>query len=541
MPPRSRPRSRSSGGRHARKAPFPFGTLVLVLIVLIGAAVVWKTDVLGEIFGGSSKGKQHRGAGSPQPASPSVTESTAPGDRSPTPGQSHTPKPAVSTPGPINTKFPGLTTFRGNATRSYYGEGPVPKHPVVLWQYPTDSALCGTSSASGITKQWCGTGWTGQPNVIQHDDGTIEVREGAYDYHYHFLDGLTGEHVHPDFITGDLAKGSATSDPDGFPLYYGGSRDNFLRVIALDRPQPTQLWSVNSETSVPNPIWNSDWDGAPLIVGDYLLEGGENSWFYVIRLNRHYDSKGLVQVDPKIVMTVPGWDDQLLRDLPDDEISIENSVAFDADRGVVYFSNSGGLVQGWDISDILKGGTHYERVFRFWDGDDTDATVVLDEEGDLYVGVEYQRKNARDAQVGQIIKLDPSKPDDPLVWSVDATQIGFEDAGGTWGTPALYGNMVFDTTAAGHLLGIDKRTGKVWWSLDITPPSIASPVPIDDTLIVGDCGGVLHAFDISKPHKMPKERWHLQLPGCIESTPAVWHGMLWLGTRAGRFYAIGDK
>ena len=49
-------------------------------------------------------------------------------------------------------------------------------------------------------------------------------------------------------------------------------------------------------------IWNNDWDGAPLVVGDYLLEGGENSWFYVIRLNRGYDRTGKVRVRPKIVL-----------------------------------------------------------------------------------------------------------------------------------------------------------------------------------------------------------------------------------------------
>ena len=169
-------------------------------------------------------------------------------------------------------------------------------------------------------------------------------------------------------------------------------------MIALDRPQPTVLWTIDSVTSVPDPRWNSDWDGAPLIVGDYLLEGGENSWFYVVKLNRHYDKQGLVQVDPKVVMKVPGWDDQLLRDITDGDISIENSVAFR--HGVVYFANSGGLVQGWDISDILHGGTKYRRVFRFWDGDDTDASVVIDRQGFLYVGVEYQRFNARAGLVG---------------------------------------------------------------------------------------------------------------------------------------------
>ena len=181
-------------------------------------------------------------------------------------------------------------------------------------------------------------------------------------------------------MTGDLAKGSATSDPDGYPLYYAGSRDNLFRIVAMDRPSPTVLWSINAETTVSRPLWNNDWDGAALVLGDYLVEGGENSWLYVVKLNRGYDKDGKVTVDPKIVATIPGFDDQLLADLGDDEVSIENSVAFR--DGVVYFANSGGLVQGWDISDLLRGGDTYHRVFRFWTGDDTDASVVIDRRRD---------------------------------------------------------------------------------------------------------------------------------------------------------------
>ena len=446
------------------------------------------------------------------------------------------PKPPPS-PRPINKAFPGLTTFRGNATRTYYGRGPVPRDPAVLWQYPVEGAMCAMSEVQGEPRKWCGTGWTGQPNVIQHPNGRIEVREGAYDDRYHFLDGRTGEPVRPDLVTGDLAKGSATSDPDGFPLYYAGSRDDLLRIVALDRSTPTVLWSLDSVTSVPVPRWNSDWDGAPLVVGDYLLEGGENSWFYVVKLNRRYDD-GLVQVEPKVVMKVPAWDDRLLGDLGDGEVSIEGSVAFD--DGVAYFANSGGLVQGWDISDVLRGGTEWRRVFRFWTGDDTDASIAIDEEGFLYVGVEYQRKNARDREVGQILKLDPNKPRHPLVWNVHATDIGFEGAGGTWGTPALYGPVVYDTTAAGDVLAIDRESGRVVWREHLAPPTIGSPVPVDGTLLVGDCAGVLHAFDVSKP-RHPRPRWTLQLPGCIESTPAVWRGMVYVGTRAGKIYGIGAK
>jgi hypothetical protein len=67
-----------------------------------------------------------------------------------------------------------------------------------------------------------------------------------------------------------------------------------------------------------------------------------------------------------------------------------------------------------------------------------------------------------------------------------------------------------------------------------------SPVPIDDQILVGDCNGYLHNFDISNPLKKPKEIWRLKLGGCVESTPAVWHGMIWVGTRGGAILGIGD-
>jgi outer membrane protein assembly factor BamB len=376
--------------------------------------------------------------------------------------------------------------------------------------------------------------------VIVAEDGSIEVRINAYDGAYHFLDGRTGEPVRPKLQTGDLAKGSATSDPDGYPLYYAGSRDNYLRVIALDRAEPTVLWQLDANSSVPDPVWNNDWDGAPLVIDDHLLEGGENSWFYVIRLNRDYDREGLVTVDPEIVFTAPGFDQELLAALPDGDVSIENSVAFR--DGVAYFANSGGLVQGWDISKILRGRSEEaERVFRFWTGDDTDASVVIDEEGYLYVGSELQRFNARAAEVGQLMKLDPTEPTDPLVWSFQITERGGDGLGGVWATPALYGDMLYIATNYGDLIGIERDTGRERWRIHLAGPTWSSPVPLDDVLLQGDCGGTLHAFDIAKPFREPSELWALSLGSCIESTPSVFDGTIWVGTRGGGVYAVGDR
>jgi outer membrane protein assembly factor BamB len=522
MPPR---RARHASNPRSR----PFVAIVVASLVVAGVAAALAITASGDDGDDAN-------VADPSPTAPSI--STTPSATA-SPSVSPSPRPDPS-PEPINTSFEGMTTFRGNATRSWYGDGRVPRHPVVAWHYPPTGGLCSRSRDQHGVRLWCGTGWTGQPNVIVADDGDLEVRFNAYDGAYHFLDGRTGEPLHEKLQTGDLAKGSASSDPDGYPLYYAGSRDNLLRVIALDRGDPEVLWQLDAETSVPNPIWNNDWDGAPLVIADYLLEGGENSWFYVIRLNRGYDHDGLVTVNPKVVLTVPGYDDRLAASVPDNDFSIENSVAFR--DGVVYFANSGGLVQGWDISRVLHGAKKAERVFRFWTGDDTDASVVIDERGFLYVASELQRFNARSAEVGQLMKLDPTKPEDhALVWSIPITEEGGDDLGGAWATPALDGDVVYAATNYGDLIALDRDDGKELWRIHLAGPTWSSPVPIDDVLLEGDCGGTLHAFDISQPRREPPELWSLDLGSCLESTPSVLDGWIWVGTRGGAVYGITDR
>jgi outer membrane protein assembly factor BamB len=450
-------------------------------------------------------------------------------------------RPAAAAPvvGAINPEVPGLTTFRGNLTRSYYGEGPVPRAaPRVLWRYPRRGGMCAPSADETGTHTWCAVGWTGQPNVIPRQSGRTELRFGAYDRAYHFLDAATGRPVRASLVTGDLAKGSATSDPDGYPLYYAGSRDNRLRVVALDRGRrPEVLWSLDATTSVPRIVWNDDWDGAPLVVRDHLLIGGENSWFYVVKLNRRYDKRGKVHVRPRVVLTVPSWDGRLLASRPDRAFSIENSVSFH--DGVAYFANSAGLVQGWDLRRTLRGEKGARRVFRFWTGEDTDASVVIDEEGYLYVASELERDSARSRQVGQLIKLNPRRPGRPLVWSVRLPAAGAK--GGSWSTPALDRGMVYVATHAGGLVAVDRRSGRVRWRRSLPGPTWGSPVVVDDVLLQGDCRGVLHAFDVRKQGRRPRELWRVALGGCIESTPAVWRGRVYVGTRGGAMYALGRR
>ena len=454
----------------------------------------------------------------PGPALPVAVESLA----DPPEG----PQAAALDPPPVD----GLLTFRGNRTRTYYGRGPVPTEPRVVWSFPEDP-MCRSSTDGGSTSTWCGTGWTGQPAVLERMGRTWLVF-GAYDGAVHFVDAGTGTRILPDYMTGDIIKGSVTVDPDGFPLIYVGSRDNNFRVIAIDRDVPTELWRLAADAVTPV-LWNDDWDGSALVVDDHLIEGGENGQWHLVKLNRTYRDDGLVSVSPELVFHAPGWDDQLLDDLGDTQVSIESSVAIWGDT--VYFANSGGLVQGWDIRG-LREGRPPSRNFRFWTGDDTDATVVIDDEGMLYVASEWERRTARAEEVGQIMKLDPRR-DDPLLWSVP---IQWGSVSGVWATPALYRDLVVVATHEGRLLGIDRLTGSVRWAKTLPGPTWQSPVVVDGVLLQGDCEGVLHAYDISDTRVEPPELWAVELGGCIESTPAVWKSSIYVGTRAGFFLGLGD-
>lgn len=534
-------RMREGRRRAARHRGHVRLAVAITLLLAVMMMLCWAVSAVRTAVGGRSADQV---AGAPAAAD------TAPGPRTPTRGMASLApaKGAFAAPRlalldsfsavPINSKFSGITMFRGNATRTFYGEGPVPKHPKILWEFPREGRMSAMSAVAGHSKFWAGTGWTGQP-IVAERNGRTEVIFGAYDKKIHFLDAKTGERVRPDFATRDIIKGTVTLDPDGYPILYSGSRDNFYHVIALDRPAPAQLWSLWAY-SVKNAVWNDDWDGNGLIVNDYLFEGGENSHFFIVKLNRGYGADHKVTVDPKVVLDFEAFDQGLFDAIGDKEVSIENSPAMYKDR--VYFSNSGGLVWGLDVSRLSEG--RIKPVLKWWTGDDTDASIVVDDDGMLYVASELQRHLPRAKENGQIMKLNPYKPKNPLVWGIKVPPEGNSDGlGGCWATPALHGDMLYEPTHPGALLGINKKTGKIVWKKSFSWHAWGSASVVDDTLIVPDTSGTIHAYDVRNPRVDPPELWQVSVPSgsAIESTPVNWRGRIYVGARDGKFYCFGDK
>ena len=119
-------------------------------------------------------------------------------------------------------------------------------------------------------------------------------------------------------------------------------------------------------------------------------------------------------------------------------------------------------------------------------------------------------------------------------------EIGFEGAGGSWSTPALYGEVRLLHDGGGPRAGgrpLDRRDPVG------TPDRVARDRVAGRRGRDAAAGGLLRPplrLGRHGPDAPADARWDLDLGDCIESTPAVWHGWLYVGTREGYLYGIAD-
>ena len=268
-----------------------------------------------------------------------------------------------------------------------------------------------TSRAPG---QWCGTGWTGQPAVFERG-GRTWVVFGAYDRKVHFLDAETGERILPDFPTGDIIKGSVTIDPDGFPLVYTGSRDNYYRVIAIDRDKPTELWKLSADAVTPTHVERRLGRRRPRhrrlpVRGRREQPVPHRQAEPRLRRRRQGDGRAEARVQRA----------RLGRPAAARTSATATSRSRTRSRSTATPSTSPTPAASCraGTSAALKDGRDARRACSA-SGPATTPTrrSSSTRQGMLYVGVRVRAPQRRGpSEVGQIMKLDPSKPDNPLVW-----------------------------------------------------------------------------------------------------------------------------
>ena len=106
-------------------------------------------------------------------------------------------------------------------------------------------------------------------------------------------------------------------------------------------------------------------------------------------------------------------------------------------------------------------------------------------------------------------------------------------------SPALYGNLVIWPTKPGKVYGVDRATGEIKWTIKVSGPVLSSPVVVDDSLVLGDGAGILRSWSLASGE--PKLQWEVSLSANIEASPAVWNGRIYVGSRSGFFYAVGNE
>jgi outer membrane protein assembly factor BamB len=90
------------------------------------------------------------------------------------------------------------------------------------------------------------------------------------------------------------------------------------------------------------------------------------------------------------------------------------------------------------------------------------------------------------------------------------------------------------------VLGLDRMTGEELWRFRL-PRTWSSPVVVDDVLFIGDCTGNFYAYDVADTRAAPTRLWGMKVGGCVESTPAMWKGVLYFADRQGKLHAIGTQ
>ncbi|MEZ4629023.1 MAG: hypothetical protein R2912_13380, partial [Eubacteriales bacterium] len=309
---------------------------------------------------------------------------------------------AVSFPRDIEySALPGITTFGGNNYRNTFAYGSVTM---------TDKRLREQwSKTIGALGNWSGTGWTGQPLIVQwpvetvavmnvkqsYKDAAVPLTEVIYpamDGNIYFLELDTGNATRDPINTGIIQKGTSCLDPRGYPLLFvgqgipvnndQGNGASYIRVYSLISGE--QIEEFGGFDWFARRIWQA-YDSSPMISNDTLVYGGENGVFYTVKLNAEFDAAaGTVSLNPDglVKSRYEGTGYSRSDAAGARWFGIESSVS--AFRNYAFFTDNGGRLQCVDLNTMA-----IKYVVDVTD--ESDSSVVVEESYDdntiyLYTG-----------------------------------------------------------------------------------------------------------------------------------------------------------
>jgi len=464
------------------------------------------------------------------------------------------PEPPILTPQVFPDRYSeidGVTTFRGGARRDggAFGDRRVERRELqIVWSFKTDRG----------TPRWGGgAGWTGQPVIVRWPEHVrrsmplldrraaakplVEVIQGSLDGNVWFIDLETGRRTRPPLRTGNPIKGTVSLDPRGWPLLFvgqgiPGTRPIGLRAYSLISHREL-LFLPGREAAAPR-----DWgafDGSGLVnrSTDTFLVGGENGIVYAVELHSDYDPLAFrLSLSPRVLR-------YRFRDVAQSRRGIENSLA--VWRNLAFFADNGGTIQALDLGKMRP-------AWALEAGDDTDASLVLDqEEGGpvLYTACEVDAQGLKGRT--RVRKLDALSG--AVLWE-RAFECRGEKVGekfvqsGVFATPLVGTDDLADRVIVtlsrcperGAMVALAKRDGAELWRRPLRTDAWSTPTAVRDAraektwILQADRGGRLHLVD-GADGAIART---LKLDANVEASPAVFGDMAVVGTRGGTIYGI---
>jgi outer membrane protein assembly factor BamB len=448
------------------------------------------------------------------------------------------------------TDLEGVLTFRGGPSRTGGAHGTrrvAERRLEIAWTFRT---------GKGTPRWGGGAGWTGEPvvvrwpDVVRHmmpalgartrDSSLVEVIQGSLDGNVYFLDLATGRRTRPPIRTGNPIKGSVSLDPRGYPLLFVG------QGIPGKQPIGLRVYSLVSQREVfflpgRDPAARRPWgafDSSGLLNRDTdtFLVGGENGLVYLVEMHTAFDPIAMrIDVAPRVVR-------YRFRREASPRQGIESSLAVHGK--LAFFADNAGTIQALDL-------TTFRPAWAFDAGDDTDASLVVDEENEgafLYTASEVDGQGERG--LARIRKLDAGSG--RVAWEAvvacRAERGELKIDAGAFATPLvgrddLADRVVFTLSRCperGTLLALAKADGRELWRTPLRTDAWSSPTAVLDAgagktfVLQGDRGGRLHLVDGADGRIVDT----LRLDGAIEASPAIFGDLAVIGTRAGTIHGI---
>lgn len=454
----------------------------------------------------------------------------------------------------------GVTTFRGNNYRdsaSYGSRTITEKKLEIVWSY--DIGAISTSEG-----YWPGTGWTGQPLLVNWPEDIrkmmnikpemkgkdlVEVIYPTLDGNIYFLDLMTGKPTRDKITVGFPIKGTGMVDPRGYPIFYTGMGINEnsgklteYKYKIFNLIDQTPLYDIFGRDPVAFRKWGAfDSSGIVDKKTDTLIEAAENGLIYRVKLNTKFDREaGTISISPQLTK-------YRYKDSTNIELGIENSPAYY--KNYMYFCDNGGIFQCLDLNTL-------KPVWVYDVGDDTDSSPVIEETSEgvfVYTANQVDKRSqlSKSRENCNIRKFNALTGE--LIWQKDYSCVyNYYINGGALGTPLLGKDDISDiiifnicftgSNQDGLLVALNKKTGEEVWKRQLNAYSWCSPVAVRSSEgktygLFTDFNGILHLFD----PKTGKDLHTVSLGANVESSPAVYDDMIVVGSYAKKIFGIKIK